>query len=92
MAKEFKSGEHDKVFALDWRGLAEKRILGDVLRLFGFRYAWLKTGDQKAYSELVRARRAADPNIRGAAELILSDMGLGQQPNSLSAGASKGRS
>ncbi len=82
MAQQSKpASEHDKVFALDWRGLAEKRVLGDVLRLFGFRFAWLRDGDPKAYAELTRARRAADPNIRGAAELLLLDMGLGQQPN-----------
>lgn len=90
MAQESKSASnHDKVLALDWRNLAEKRVLGDVLRLFALRYAWLKNGDPKAYLELARARRAADANIRGAAELLLSDMGLGQQPNDL-AGASHG--
>lgn len=77
------ASDHDRVFALDWRGLAEKRILGDVLRLFSFRYAWLKSGDPKAQSELARASRAAEPNIRAAAELILSDLGLGQQPEDL---------
>ena len=68
------------LFALDWRGLAEKGVLGDVLRLFSLRYAWLKEGDQKAYAELARARRAADPNIRGAAELLFSEMALDKQP------------
>ncbi len=70
----------DKVFALDWRGLAEKGVLGDVLRLFGFRYAWLKDGDQKAHLELERAAKAADPNIREAARLILSEAAAGNQP------------
>lgn len=36
--------------------------------------AWLKGGDQQAYRELVRARRAADPDIRETAEIILSEM------------------
>lgn len=63
----------DKVFALDWRGLAREGILGDVLRLFAFRSAWLREGDRKAYRELVHACRAANEHIRAAAELILSE-------------------
>jgi hypothetical protein len=53
---------------------AKKGALGDVLRLFSLRYAWLKCGDQQAYRELVRARRAADADIRQTAEIILSEM------------------
>ena len=78
MSEESKSGggKTDELFALDWLGFAEKRILGDVLRLFSLRRAWLKDGDRKAYLELARACKAADPNIRAAAELLLSEMGL----------------
>lgn len=66
----------DRVFALDWRGLAEKGVLGDVLRLFSYRREWLSNGDPRAYSELARAGRAADPNIRKVAELLLSETAL----------------
>ena len=66
----------DRVFALDWRSLAEQRVLGDVLRLFSYRRAWLNDQDPSAYSELVRASRAANPNIRKVAELLLSEMAL----------------
>ena len=67
----------DKVFALDWLALAENGVLGDVLRLFSLRSAWLKDGDQKAYSELERAVKAENPNIREAARLILSEAAVG---------------
>jgi hypothetical protein len=69
----------EKVFALDWLGLAKNRVLGDVLRLFRLRYAWLKDGDRKAYSELARACRAADPDIRRAAEILLKETALDKQ-------------
>lgn len=93
MAKESRSttGEGDKIIALDWLGFAEKRVLGDVLRLFSLRQAWLRDGDEKAYLELARARKAADPNIRGAAELLLSEMARDEQPYRSSTGASNGR-
>lgn len=75
MVQKPKSGwGRETVFALDWLGLAKKGALGDVLRLFSLRYAWMKGGDQQAYRELVRARRAADPDIRRTAEIILSEM------------------
>lgn len=64
----------DRVFALDWLGLARKGVFSDVLRLFSFRYAYLKNRDPKAYAELVRARKAADPDIRSVAELLFSEM------------------
>lgn len=80
----------DKIFALDWLGLAEKRVLGDVLRLFALRCAWLKDGNSEAYLELVRAHRAADPDIRGAAELLLSEMAHAKQPIRSPADGSQG--
>jgi hypothetical protein len=90
MAEQSKSGwGRDKVFALDWLDLARKGVLGDVLRLFSFRYAWLKDGDQKAYSELARACKAANPDIRGVAELLLSEMDLDQQKGSPETGSPK---
>ena len=69
----------EKVFALDWLGFAQRGVLGDVLRLFRLRYAWLKDDDQKAYAELVRACRAADPDIRRAAEILLWETALEKQ-------------
>lgn len=81
MAEESRSArDSDRLFALDWPGFAQKRVLGDVLRLFSLRHLWLKDGNEKAYSELTRARRAADPNIRGVARLLLSEMALDRQP------------
>jgi hypothetical protein len=71
----------EAVFALDWLGLAKKGALGDVLRLFSLRYAWLQRGDQQAYRELVRARRAADPDIRQTAEIILAEVTTEKQEN-----------
>lgn len=82
--------DSDKIFALDWRGLAQKGVLGDVLRLFSLRYAWLKDGDQRAYEEIARARRAADPNIREAAELLFSAMTRDKQPSASLTEAPKG--
>lgn len=93
MAKESRSttGEGDKIIALDWLGFAERRVLGDVLRLFSLRIAWLKEGDQKAHMELARACRAANPHIREVAELLLSEMAFQKQPYR-STGASQDRS
>lgn len=79
----------DKVFALDWLGFARDGVLGDVLRLFSFRYAWIKNRDPKAYSELVRSRRAADPDIRRVAELLLADLDRDDKREGPSAGSSK---
>lgn len=91
MAEEPKSAwGRDKVYALDWLDLAKKGVLGDVLRLFSLRHAWIKNGDRKAHSELVRAGRAADPNIRGAAELLLSEMAFQEQPGDPPAEGRKG--
>jgi hypothetical protein len=86
MAEESKTAwGREKLFALDWRGFAAQGILADVLRLFSLRRAWLERGDQKAYAELVRSRRAADPNIRAVARLILAEMAGSDKPNDSSA-------
>lgn len=90
MAKESNSRLQggDRLFALDWLGFAQTRVLGDVLRLFSLRVAWLTEGNQKAYMEIVRACRAADPHIREAAEILLTEISLHKQPNR-STGASQ---
>lgn len=87
MAEESKSAwGREKEFALDWLGFAQRGVLGDVLRLFSFRYAWLKSGDQKAYQELARARRAADPDIRATAEILFSELAPEKQEDRPSEG------
>lgn len=90
MAEESKTAwGREKLFALDWLGFARQGVLGDVLRLFSLRRAWLERGDQRAYAELVRARRAADPSIRAVARLILAEMARSDKPNGSSAPTSK---
>lgn len=83
--------ERDKIFALDWLGLAKKRVFGDVLRLFSFRYAWVKERNQKAYLELQRSCKAADPDIRRVAKLLLSELARDEKADGLSPEGSKDR-